>query len=105
MSHSYTNHRAIQSGSLPELAAIRQMLAVVVADLGWVGTSKRQCMGAAAEILGMGPRRCRGHYHGEIRRLKDRELESVRSAFERHLAVQAAAFARRQTKLRGLADA
>jgi hypothetical protein len=102
MPHAYLISRDHASGNLPDedMIAVRRMIAVVVADLGWSATTTRRCLDAAAAILGMHPRRCRGWYHGEIRRLLPGEYYTVRSAFERHLHVQAAAFERRQSRLR-----
>ena len=70
------------TGGTPDadaIAEIREMVAFIVGRCGEVGV--RRAVLFAAESLGIGPRRARGYYHGEIRAVPDGELAQCRVAF------------------------
>lgn len=86
MGHVYRTAAAHGTGETPDAAGIdeiRRMVAEIVRHLRPMGI--RRALLVAAEILGIGERRCRGYYHGEIRCVPDGELETVRGFYAVHL--------------------
>lgn len=71
-----TGNMPIDKGDIGE---IRRMVAAVVAAHGQMAA--RRALDVAADSLGLGCRRARAFYHGEVRRSRAGEVERVREGY------------------------
>ncbi len=80
---SYADSRGAATGNVPtdrgDIDEIRRMVAAVVAAHGEMAA--RRALDVAADCLGLGHRRARAFYHGEVRRSRAGEVERVRDGY------------------------